>query len=133
MPDVDLTTDVPARIDHFRVAAPLAEGGTGVVYAAIDEESGARVALKVMRRELADPESALRLLGQARSLRGVRHPNLVSVLDAGLLPDGRCYLVMERLEGKDLRSILAERGTLHPKAVVRLARELAGALDALHG
>jgi serine/threonine-protein kinase len=68
----------------------------------IHDEIGKRAALKVMHRRLITSSSAERILLEARVVNQVGHPNIVDIFETGTLPDGRPYIVMERLEGVPL-------------------------------
>lgn len=97
----------PESIDRFRIVRELGRGGMGVVYEAIDGQSGEPVALKLLRE--TSPQHQLLLKNEFRALADVRHPNLVSLRE--LHADGdRVFLTMELLEGRDLlRSVRGDR------------------------
>ncbi len=79
----------------------LGRGGMGVVYAVVHEQIGKRAALKILHSKLFRP-NADRILLEARVVNTVGHPNIVDIFDTGSLPDGRPYIVMERLDGRAL-------------------------------
>src|SRR5580698_8300563 len=83
---------------RFDVVRRLGEGTTGVVYEAIDRESGVRVALKTLRN--VTTESTARLEREFRALQTVRHPNLVT-LGEFVCEGGQSLLTMELVEGTD--------------------------------
>lgn len=86
--------------------------------------------MKVLRENL--PETALRRFErEARALARIDHPNLVEVLDAGVSA-GRPWLAMEAIEGVDLQTLVRGGERLSPREGARLARDVAGVLDALH-
>jgi hypothetical protein len=121
--------------DRFEILAVLGDGGMGTVYRARDRQRGGEVALKLLiPRYLGRPEREARLLREAELLeRAGRHPNLVELLEAGRLgPLGWPYLVMRVVEGESLWAHVAFRGGLTPNAAVRIARQLADAVAALH-
>lgn len=93
------------RLGRYVILQTLGSGGTGRVYAAYDSELDRSVALKLLPE--AEPEARHRLLREARTAARLRHPNVVTVYDAGVL-DGRPYLVMERVQGKPLGHWLQE-------------------------
>ena len=78
------------------------------------------------------PEYRDRFLREARLAASVDHPNVVSVYDVGD-EDGRLFLAIQWVEGRDLKRLLEETGRLPPERAVGIASQLAGALDALHG
>jgi len=122
--------ELPAELGAFGVDGVLGAGGSAVVYAA---RMGTRpVALKVLRPELElAPAEVERMLAEARTMARLQHPGVVLVIDAGVLPDGRPYLVMPRLEGEPLTARLA-RGRLALAEAAELFAGLAAGVGALH-
>jgi hypothetical protein len=87
----------------------LAAGGMGLVYAAVHQETGRAVAVKLLRSELmTHPDIVRRVTVEARLAVKASHPNVVEVLDAGTDEHGEPYLVLERLYGRPLEALLAE-------------------------
>ncbi len=122
----------PGRVlaGRFRLLRVLGEGGTGVVYAALDELVGGEVAVKVLHPHLDDPGSRGRLRREVRTTR-TPHPNLVTVHD--LHRDGDLwFLSMELVRGETLRDRLEREGRLPVAEAIRIGREVAGALAHLH-
>lgn len=116
----------------YRLEEPLGEGGMGLVFRARRQDEGSLVALKVLRLELAEDEVFRRRFEQeARAAAEIRHPNLVPILEAGEAR-GREYLAVGYVEGGTLTDRLEKRGPLGAAETIRLAREIGGALDALH-
>ena len=101
---------------RFRLTRVVGEGGMGVVYEAFDKDVRSPVALKMMRT--SSGESVLRLKGEFRSLRDVRHPNLVRLGE--LFADAsRCFFTMELVEGVDLLSHVINPEILRRRAAER--------------
>src|SRR6185437_13245921 len=120
-------------VGGYRIERPLGQGGVGAVYAGEEPTIKKRVAIKVLRRALADDEGmAARFEREARAVNEVRHPGIIDVFAIGRLDDGRPYLVMSLLEGASLRAEIEERGRLPPAEAWRVARETADALAAAH-
>jgi hypothetical protein len=118
-----------ARVaERFRVEALAGRGGMGEVYRALDEQTGARVAIKVTRQTVEDEA---RFLREAQLLETLRDPAIVGHLAHGRLEDGRPYLAMEWLEGESLSERLA-RAPLSIEATLRVVRAVARALGAAH-
>ena len=115
---------------RYRLGDVLGVGGYGVVYRAIDGESGEEVAVKALRAERLSDSVRQRLRREALLLDGLEHPHLVKVFAAGEA-DGVAYLTMELVEGETLRERLG-RGPLPLAEAVRIARELLSGLAALH-
>jgi len=117
---------------EYVVERAIGAGGMGDVYAGRHPVIGKRVAIKVLRREVARrPDAAERFLREARAVNQVDHPNVVDVFALGRLADGRLYLVMDLLDGESLRERL-RGGPLAPALAFDVLRQLAGALDAAH-
>ncbi|MCM2257041.1 MAG: serine/threonine protein kinase [Vicinamibacteria bacterium] len=113
---------------RYRVGAVLGSGGYAVVYRAVDETSGAVVALKLLRPDRVSPVAIRRLQREAQS--AVDHPALVPVFDQGIAPEGP-FLVMELVEGETLRERL-KAGLPPVAAAIAMALAVADALQALH-
>src|ERR1700761_1802867 len=121
------------RLGDFEIVEVAGAGGMGVVYKARQQPLERDVALKVIREEIAsEPEYRERFLREARLAASVDHPNVVTVYDVRD-EDGRLYLVMQWIDGIDLRQLLDGSGRLTPKRATGIGRQLAGALDAVHG
>jgi serine/threonine-protein kinase len=117
---------------RFEVWGLLARGGFANVFDGHDREQEQRCAIKVFRSEVKDKAWIQRRFEQeVAALKKVRHPNVVSIYAHGTAPSGSPYLVMEFVEGRNLRCIL-ETGALAPKRTARLLRQLASAMDAIH-
>jgi serine/threonine protein kinase len=118
-------------LGEYTIEEVLGEGGSAIVYAA--RPRTADVALKVLRVDaLTTPRQKERFLDEARLLAQVRHPNVVAVLDAGTLPDGRPFIAMPRLAGETLAARLA-RGPVPLLPALRLFEAIAEGVAAIHG
>jgi serine/threonine protein kinase len=119
-------------VGPYRIEALLGEGGMGQVFRATDEQTGASVALKLLKPEFASDEGLIRrLLREARAARTVEHRHLVGLLDAGEA-DGRHYLALELVRGVSVADRIDAEGPLPLGDVVRIAADVAAGLDALH-
>jgi hypothetical protein len=104
----------------------------GLVVKALDLTEGTAVAVKVIRPERrADPRAEERFRRETAIARGIDHPNICRVLDAGRAGDV-LYVVMEYLEGLTVQECLEARGPLPWQEVCRLGAQLAAALEAIH-
>ncbi len=128
LPDVLLSG---AMAGPWRVEKELGRGGMGSVYAVVHEEIGKRAALKVMHRHLVTVNSAERILLEARVVNQVGHPNIVDIFETGTLPDGRPFIVMERLDGISLAQ-RAANSKLLPDQVIAILLHVCDALTAAH-
>jgi serine/threonine-protein kinase len=115
----------------YRVTARLGEGGMGHVYLAQQEPLDRTVAVKVLAGDKARAEEG-RFLREAKLLSRLSHPNIVSLHDYGTTEDGDPYLVMERIEGADLRATLVQRGALPCAEVVVILRQVVAAIAEAH-
>jgi serine/threonine protein kinase len=126
----ELTTG--AHVGEYVIERKLGQGGMGSVYAAVHEIIDKRVAIKILRREVSDNEEIVaRFVGEARAVNRIRHPNIVDVFGYGTTDDGRCFLVMELLEGESLASRLQYDRPRLAEACAILT-EILRALEAAH-
>jgi len=118
---------------NYRATALLGEGGMGAVYLAEHPAIGRRVAVKVLHPNYAPDQQLLaRFLNEARAANAIRHPNIIEILDSGVLASGTPFLVMELLEGESLGTRLRRVGMLPVAAALELAHQTASALGAAH-
>jgi serine/threonine-protein kinase len=122
------------RVGRYVVQSRIDAGGGGTVYIAEAlDQPGLRVAIKVLLRELAASPMALsRFQREAEVVRLINHPNIASVLDAGELPDGRPYIVMELVSTENLKDLLERRGRLSPAELMEILPPVCSALAAAH-
>ncbi len=100
--------DIPERIGRYRVSAAVGRGGFAIVVKAHDEGLDADVAVKILHGEPAfDPDLRGRFVREARLLRRVQNPHVISVFDIGELDDGRPHFVMEFAAGGVVRERFA--------------------------
>lgn len=126
-----MTEGLPATIgNRYQILRSFGSGGMGTVFLARDDSLNRNVAIKVCH-ELSAPSSLERFRREARAMARIVHPHIVRVLDWNTDSRPR-FLVMEVIEGQDLKQILLQQGRLPPSAVVDLVRVMADALDALH-
>jgi serine/threonine-protein kinase len=103
------------------------------VYLAAHSGSGRRAALKVLSRAFAaSPEMSGRFVREARILSRLHHPNVVEILELGVLPDGRPFVAMELLQGRSLLELIFARGRLSLPEAVELLAPVCDALGAAH-
>jgi serine/threonine-protein kinase len=121
------------RVNNFEITRLLGEGGMGAVYEATHSIISQRVAVKVLRREFA-LNSALvqRFFNEARATHAIRHPNIVEIVDVGMLPEGVPYLIMELLEGESLGHRVGRLGRLELKTALDFSVQVADALQRAH-
>ena len=130
----------PQRLGEYQLLAKLASGGMATVY--LGRRTGAggfdrRVAIKMLHPHLAeDPDVRAMFLDEARLAAGIRHPNVVPVVDVGDEPRRGTYLVMEYIEGSDVAGILKAatkaRQLIPAPVVIRLVSDMLAGLEAAH-
>jgi serine/threonine protein kinase len=124
---------IPALLgDRYRLGERIAGGGMGSVYRAVDGNLGREVAVKVLRRELADDPTFLeRFRREARAAAALSHPGVAGVYDYGEL-GGSAFIVMELVEGETLAERIAAGGPLPWPEVFAIGEQVARALAAAH-
>ncbi len=117
----------------YRIVKRLGEGGMGEVYLAAHERLPGFFAVKALQASfIGHAEAVSRFRREAEILAGVRHPNVVQVVDFNISGDGVPYLVMEFIDGPDLARELEEGRELSPADAMSIIRQIASALDAAH-
>ncbi len=112
----------------YRILGRLGQGGMGVVFLAEHERLGRQVAIKVLHAQMERPEVAMaRFEREIRAMAQVNSRHVAQAFDADVLEDGSPFLVMEYLEGRDLRAELKLRGAIpYPEAVAYIVQTCEG-------
>lgn len=117
---------------RYRLDEIVASGGMGTVARGHDEVLNRTVAIKLLLPELAKiPNTVERFQREARIAASLSHPGIAQVFDFGQ-DDGRPFIVMEHLDGEDLRSVLAREGRIAVSEAVEIVASAAEALDNAH-
>jgi predicted Ser/Thr protein kinase len=126
--------DVPQFIaGRFRIEREIGTGGMGTVYLATHLGLERPVAVKIIKREFAsDADVADRFLREARTMAKLHHPHAAMIFDAGNLPDGRQFIVMEFVEGETLSQVLAREGRFSASRAVEIATQICDVLEEAH-
>ncbi|MEU2284143.1 serine/threonine-protein kinase [Streptomyces sp. NPDC013178] len=123
---------VGRQVAGYRIEAEIGRGGMAVVYRARDLRLDRTVALKLLAPELARNDTFRdRFTHESRVAAAIDHPHIVPVFEAGET-DGLLYIAMRYVAGRDLRHLLDSRGALPLPTAVRIATQVASALDAAH-
>jgi serine/threonine-protein kinase len=118
--------------DKYRVRSVLGSGGMGTVFEAQHTSIGRVVAIKVLNPESNNPVAIRRFQQEAWAAGSIGHPNLCDVVDIGSLPDGRPYLVMERLYGETLAERLDHQRRLPIGDAVHIMMQVLAGLAVVH-
>ena len=117
---------------RYRLLRPLGQGGMGQVFRAYDTATDREVALKVLPPHLMDdPVFQQRFHRESHAAARLTDPHVVPIHGYGEI-DGRLYLDMRLIDGRDLRSVLAEHGPINPVRAVSIIEQAAHALEAAH-
>lgn len=119
---------------RYQLVQPLGSGGMGSVFLGEQLDcSRRRVAIKVLDASARDWCRAIdRFLWEARLAARIRHPNVVEAHDYGSTPSGVVFMVMELLEGRDLRAIIRDNGGLSWRWTRYVMRQVCAGVSALH-
>jgi len=120
-----------ALADRYRIERELGAGGMATVYLAEDLKHKRQVAIKVLRPELAAVIGAERFLAEITTTANLQHPHILPLHDSGQV-DGTVFYVMPLVEGESLRDRLVREKQLPVTDAVRIASEVASALDYAH-
>lgn len=126
--------DVPRFIaGRFRIEREIGTGGMGTVYLATHLGLERPVAVKIIKSEFAaDADVADRFLREARTMAKLHHSHAAMIFDAGNLPDGRHFIVMEFIEGETLSQVLAREGRFSPSRAIEIATQICDVLEEAH-
>src|SRR4029077_10720754 len=110
------------KVDRYVLLELIGQGGMGRVYLARDSRLNRRVALKILSPErVNNPRAIARFHREAMVGAQLQHENLVRIYDEGEA-NGKCYLVMEYIEGRNIGQMIAENGPLPAPIATRLSR-----------
>lgn len=118
---------------RYEIGEPLSTGGMGTVYEGQQLALRRPVAIKVVKPGVMKQEvQVARLVREAQTTALVKHPNVIEIIDVGVMQHGFVYLVMERLDGMDLRTLLRQERRLPWPRVRNIATQVVAALKAAH-
>ena len=120
------------KVNNYEMTQLLGEGGMGAVYLAEHPFLGRKAAIKILKPECAsNSDYVQRFLNEARAANAIHHPNIIDIIDVGILPEGVPYMMMELLEGESLAERL-KRGPIPPEEARSIAERLSHALGSAH-
>ncbi|MBK9265283.1 MAG: serine/threonine protein kinase [Polyangiaceae bacterium] len=125
---------IGTTFDHrYKIEKLLGEGGMGFVYLARHKVIDKKVAVKVLRAEMAkDREILERFLQEARAASSIGNPHIIDISDFGDLPDGSTYFVMEFLDGQSLVQFNDKNNRQPFEVIAKIAIQMANGLAAAH-
>ncbi|HEY1403723.1 MAG TPA: serine/threonine-protein kinase, partial [Pyrinomonadaceae bacterium] len=118
-------------ISHYRILEQIGEGGMGVVYEAEDTRLGRRVAIKIPSAAPDSHNHHARFLREARSISALSHAHIATLFDYGETPDGRPFIVMELVNGRELGDLM-RAGELSIARAIEIVADVAEALSEAH-
>ena len=127
----DISRLTLALADRYRIERELGAGGMATVYLAQDLKHDRKVAIKVLRPELAAVIGAERFLREIKTIATLQHPHILGLIDSGEV-NGTAYYVMPFVEGESLRDRLSREKQLPISEAVRIGTQVAAALDYAH-
>lgn len=117
--------------NRYQLNEQLGVGGMGTVFRSIDTQTQKIVAIKQLKPEIISEAQIERFIREGEALRELNHPNIVKMLDS-IEEDGDHYLVMEYINGGDLKSLIEQNGAMGYRQCVDMAIDLADALTRAH-
>mgnify|MGYP001605623862 FL=1 len=131
-------TLIGRQFGNYVVTQKLGEGGMGSVYLAEHPTIGKKVALKVLHAEFASNQDvATRFFNEAKAVNDIQHPNIVDVVDYGVIQDqatgqSLVYFIMEFLAGVSLAELIRREAPMAPDRALSICIQIADALSASH-
>ncbi len=120
-------------VERYQVLNEVGQGSSSTVYLAKNVETNMTVAMKVLKCAITtDPASVKRFQQEAQALIALDHPDIPSVYDFGLLPDGRPFIIMEYVFGNTLTEVLKAKGRLDSNSVIQLFLDITDVLETAH-
>jgi serine/threonine-protein kinase len=120
-------------VGHYRIVAPIASGGMGIVYRARHTSRPFEVAIKVLFGDFAaDHNAVARFRREAEAANLIRHPNVAQVLEYGTSSEGITFMAMELLRGRTLAAALRDSGPFSVQRAAAIGRQVAAGLEGAH-
>jgi serine/threonine-protein kinase len=120
-------------LDGYQVKERMESGGMGLIYRAWHTGIERNAVVKVLKPEMAtDAEQVARFHKEARTLGRLKHPNIIEIYGAGVLPDGRLYILTEFLEGQSLHRVMRTRSPMMPLEALGMIEQVLAGLTSAH-
>ncbi len=125
------------QIGKYKILSELGKGSMGVVYLAEDPEIGRQVAIKTLRsiylgEDTQGQEALQRFRQESRSAGRLKHPNIITIFEAGRNHDGTPFIVMEFVDGESLEEVLTRDKKFEPLEALHMLAQIASAIDYAH-
>ncbi len=131
VPMTTLDRRIDTEVGGYRIVEPIGRGATSVVYRAEHVRLGRTAAVKLLAPTVDQDEFRDRFVRESKLAASIDHPSIVPVYDAGD-ENGQLYIAMAWVDGSDLKTLLAQEGRLPLRRALRIAGQIASALDAAH-
>lgn len=119
-------------VERFHIKGKLGQGGMGSIYTAHDSILARNVAIKTIARTNLNDQELMRFQREAKAASTLSHPNVIQLLDFGVLESGQPFMVMELIEGITLSQLISERGPQSPRLVLQIIEQVANGMIGFH-
>ncbi len=126
-------SDIGMRIGNYELVSKIGEGSSGQVFIATHTTTGGKAAAKLLKLNLlSDPSAVKRFQQEAEAISSLVHPNIASIYEFGVLPDGRPFIIMEYAGSTTLADVLNQRRSFESKQANEIFVQIVDALKAAH-
>ncbi|MDZ4834456.1 MAG: serine/threonine-protein kinase [Candidatus Melainabacteria bacterium] len=126
----DLTGTV--LVERFHITGKLGQGGMGAIYTAHDSVLARDVAIKTIARTNLNDQELMRFQREAKAASTLKHPNVIQMLDFGVLESGQPFMVMELIQGLSLAELIKAKGPQSPFFSLQIIEQVANGMSAVH-
>ena len=118
-------------LGQYKIVREIAKGGMGIIYKALNPATQKTVAIKVLPPMMVDRVTVERFHREAQAMTQLKHPNMIEVYESGM-QEGKHFLVMEFVEGDNLKNLITAKGPLPIERVIKISVCVADALAHMH-
>lgn len=118
-------------LGQYKIMREIGKGGMGIIYKALDPRTQKPVAIKVLPPTMVDRVTVERFHREVQAMVKLKHPNMIEVYDSGM-EKGKHFLVMEFVEGENLKTVIKNQGALAAKRALQVTAQIADALSHVH-